>query len=90
MKCGSFTELRVLDLEAKSIFESAVKNIMGVGYVPMLVATQVVEGINYRFICNGTTITKEPETFAAVVTVWAKPDGSVEVTDIKKLEEAFK
>ncbi len=56
----------------------------------MLVATQVVEGINYRFICNGTTITEEPETFAAVVTVWAKPDGSVEVTDIKRLEEAFK
>lgn len=87
MTTGGWSALRVLNDDDKKLFEKAFAGLVGVSYEPLIVESQIVEGVNYRFICNATTITADPQTFAAVATVWSKADGSVEITAIKKLDD---
>ena len=87
MTAGGWSALRVLNDDDKKVFEMAFANFEGASYEPLIAESQVVEGINYRFICNATPVTVAPETYAAIVTVWSKTDGSVEITDIKKLND---
>lgn len=87
MKPGGITELKVIDCEALSVFNKAFEGHVGTVCVPLLVSTQVVSGINYIFICNTTTVSPDPDTYSTVVSVWAKPDGTVELTEIKNLSD---
>lgn len=85
MTVGDWSALRELNDDDRKVFDSAFSCQVGVKYEPLLVETQVVAGLNYRFICNATPVVAEPETYAAVVTVWSKADGSVLITDINML-----
>lgn len=87
MTTGGWSALRALNDDDEKVFEKAFTGFVGVGYEPLLVETQIVAGSNYRFICNSAAVTADTEAYAAVVTVWSKVDGSVEITDIKKLNE---
>lgn len=49
-----------LDDEAKTIFNTAMKDWVGVGYEPVAYATQATHPVNYAFLCIGTTSTLEP------------------------------
>lgn len=51
---GEWTALRVLNPNDLSDFEAALKKHVGVKYAPLLVATQVVSGTNYCFICKAS------------------------------------
>lgn len=58
-----------------AIFGDTVKKIIGVTYKPLAVATQVVAGTNYCFLCEGTLITQQSPTFAAKVYIFSPLSG---------------
>lgn len=84
---GGYTAQRPLDDEDRRLFDKATENLVGVKYTPQSVATQVVAGTDYRFICTAETATREPQTFRAEITVF-RPlpgQGEVRITNIRRL-----
>ena len=69
------------DLQAK--FAKAMESKLGVSYTPIaVVAQQVVSGMNYAFLCEGTTTTANPETNYYIAIVYVDAQGNPSVTDI--------
>ncbi len=87
---GAYTEMRALTPEDKAVFDEAMQGLVGVTYTPDSVATQVVNGTNYKFLCKAVTATREPMTYAAEVVVY-KPlpqsGGQAVLTSIVRLDE---
>lgn len=84
---GAYTDQRPLTEEDKELFDTVTKGLLGVGYTPESVATQVVAGTNYRFVCAARTVTAKPDTFRAEITVF-KPlpgRGEAHITQIRRL-----
>lgn len=88
VSCGGYTAFRAVTPADLDVFEKAMKPIMGVQYKPLSVATQVVAGINYKFVCDMIIISAEPfSAGVAIVTIFESLDKSVEprVTAIQRL-----
>lgn len=84
---GGFSAQRPLNEADQALFRSLTAELDGVGYTPQSVATQVVAGTNYRFICKAVTVTRKPKSYQAEVTIY-KPlpnHGEPRITAIKKL-----
>jgi hypothetical protein len=71
---------------AQKVFNDAVHVIIGIGYKPLLFATQVVNGVNYKFIALGTLVTPEPSNALYSIVVHVSLDGKAEKPDIQKLD----
>lgn len=87
---GGYSKYRAVTAEDLEIFIEAIKDYKGVTFQPMLVATQIVAGINYRFVCNAEAVVLNPISYLAQVTIF-KPLPSAKFTDpvvtnIKKLD----
>lgn len=89
MVVGGWSILREINDEDRKVFDKALSEFVGADFEPLLVETQVVSGIKYRFVCNASTVTAEPVRYAAVVTVWSKADGTVEIADIVRFNDLF-
>lgn len=87
MLTGGYTRQRALTAEDTALFEAATHGLTGVSYTPESVATQIVAGTNYRFICTAVTATAEPKTYKAAVTIFQPLPGrgEPEVTEIIRL-----
>lgn len=85
--CGGYTGQRPLQEQEQQLFRRVTDKLVGVRYTPESVATQVVAGTNYRFVCTAETIAREPETFRAEVTVFRPLPGQGEarITEIRRL-----
>ena len=68
--CGGYTRQRPLEASDRELFRRATAGMTGVSYTPESVATQVVAGTNYRFICTAKTATPGPETYEAEIIVF--------------------
>ncbi len=87
MRPGSWTPFETkITTDELTIFKNATNPILGVGYTPLAVSTQVVSGVNYSFFCNATVATPTENTYAALVEVYRQPDGSIHLTEIRKVE----
>ena len=53
---GGFTKPRQLNDSEEALFEKYIAKIGDVEYEPINVATQVVAGTNYRFLCKGLEV----------------------------------
>lgn len=84
---GGYTAQRPLDEREKELFENVTAGLTGVRYTPRSVATQVVAGTNYRFVCTAVTATREPQSYKAEVTVFQPLPGQGEarITGIRRL-----
>ncbi len=72
------------DLE--EIFRKAVEGLLGVDYTPAaLVATQVVNGTNYCFLCEAAVVYPGAETGYKLVYVWQDSEGNVTLGEIVDL-----
>lgn len=88
MIAGGYSQQRDLTPEELELFKTVTAEIDGVNYTPESVSTQVVAGKNYRFICKAVTVTAEPQTYQAEVTVFQPLPHKQEaprITSIKKL-----
>lgn len=64
---------------AKKAFELAFDALIGVEYSPIAVAQQVVNGINYAFICEATVIAPDMPKFVALAHIHSNQgDASIE------------
>lgn len=76
-------ESPVVTEEARSALESALEGMAGVQYTPLaLVSSQVVAGMNYCILCQGTAASGEAVSSYALVYVYQDLEGSAEVTRI--------
>ncbi|WP_163831823.1 hypothetical protein [Spartinivicinus ruber] len=58
---------------------------MGTKYTPFAVSTQVVAGINYKFICNGESINGTPSL--AIIKVHRPLQGEPEFLTITEIDQ---
>jgi hypothetical protein len=87
MMVGAWTKFRSnISEEDKRVFNNAMEGLMGVNYEPVAVATQVVEGTNYRFFCNSQVVRPDSFNEASMVTIWRRPNGDTEITNISNIE----
>ena len=51
-------------------------------------ATQIVAGTNYRFLCKTTPVTQDPAATLTIVTIYKDLDGKVSITDVQDFNVA--
>lgn len=71
--------------EAQAAFNEATKGLLGVSYSAFAVSQQVVAGMNYIFLCNGTTTTMPPVNGLYSVHVFKPLSGNAVITRIVQL-----
>ena len=75
--------------DASDAFEAAMEGYVGVSYSPIaLLGTQLVSGTNYKFLCYGTLVTKDPVTSWYVVDIYENLQGEYSITDIQLFDLA--
>lgn len=72
---GAWTNFSALSSNANAVFEAAMKGLTGVSYTPFMVATQLVAGTNYCFICLATTVVPSSPQSAKMVYIYAPLPG---------------
>lgn len=87
MIAGGYSQQREPNAEELALFKQVTAELDGVKYTPETVATQVVAGRNYRFVCKAVTATREPKTYKAEVVVYQPLPGQGEprISKITKL-----
>lgn len=83
---GAWSDYHKLTPNEQNVFDEGMEGFAGVAYSPVAAATQVVNGENYSFFCNATTVTEKPEHFPAIVDMYKKPGEVAEITDINPLK----
>lgn len=73
--------------EASEVFDAAFKGFVGVSYKPVAFATQVVNGVNYSFLCNATAVYPDAPNQAAIVNIYKPLDGPAHITEIRKIND---
>lgn len=68
--------------EARHVFEAALHGFVGVGYKPLAVATQIVAGTNYCFLCEATVVYPGATPYAAKVYIYQPLQGNPHITQI--------
>lgn len=82
----SITDDTSITPEAQEVFDQAMESFTGVGYEPVdLLATQVVAGTNYCFLCRGTVIVPDAAPEYYYVYIYEDLEGNAELLDIQKI-----
>lgn len=69
--------------EATAAFNKATEGFVGVDYVPVaLLSTQTVAGMNYRILCEATTVYPGAEMHYAVVNVYESLEGNANIISV--------
>lgn len=80
---GGWTNFNFNISSAQSeIFKKALAGLLGVGYTPLAVATQVVAGTNYCFLSKATVVVPDAPESAAKVYIFQPLKGEPHLTDI--------
>ena len=74
-KVGEWSIYRHLTPEDRALFDKVMKSIVGVGYDPLSVSTQIVNGTNYKFRVIGTIIIPDMPQFNAIVKIHQPIEG---------------
>ena len=83
----SATSETSLTEEAQAAFEKAVEGLTGVDYEPVdLLATQVVAGTNYCFLCRGTVVYPGAQPAYFLMYVYEDLQGNAQILEIKDME----
>ena len=83
---GGYTVHPEVGAEELAVFKYAMKNLFGVDYKPLIVASQVVDGTNYLFVCTGKVIAPQAETGLYAVKIYTKFRHSVApIVEIKEI-----
>jgi hypothetical protein len=89
---GGFNVHNEVGEKEMAIFNAAMKNHCGVDYTPVAVASQLVNGTNYIFICVGKPVVAHPIPALYAVKIYTRFAPSVapnvEIKDIKEIDVA--
>lgn len=82
--CGAYTGQRAVTAEEMELFESVIGTIDTITeYTPVSVATQVVAGLNYKFLCRYDD--RNGSTGDCYVVIYQPLQGDPELTGIENL-----
>lgn len=71
--------------ELQEMFDKAMEKLIGVSYRPIsLLETQIVNGTNCRFLCEGTAVYPGADTKTYIVTIHQDLDGNAEILEIEE------
>lgn len=71
-----------------AIFNKAMENHLGVDFKPVAVASQVVDGTNYLFICVGSPVVAQPTAALYAIKIYTHFAHSVApVVEVKGIKE---
>lgn len=84
---GGWSPRHPLTEQELGVFEQAMKGLVGVRYTPLEVSSQVVSGMNYRFVCLAESVTLVPKRYHAEIFIHQPLPGEGEphVTEITRL-----
>jgi hypothetical protein len=82
---GAYGPFRAVDPTTKAIFDKAMAGLLGVGYRPLIVASQVVAGTNYLFMCNAQVVAPGTAAFPMEVIIFQPLSGPPYHTSIKRV-----
>ena len=72
--------------EAQSVFNKAMEGLVGVNYEPVdLLATQVVAGLNYCFLCRTSPVIPDSIPGYALVYIYEDLQGNAEILDTQEI-----
>lgn len=86
MKPGGFSKFRAVDENDKITLDKALNGLKGVGYEPFAVSSQIVQGFNYKFLCNATATTNPSTEYTALVIVYRPLNGDPILIHTKKTD----
>jgi hypothetical protein len=72
--------------DAQKVFDTVFGKMVGVKYEPVAFSKQVVNGINYRYLCNATGIYPGAETKHVVVIIHQPIQGEPHLESIEPLK----
>jgi len=82
---GAWTPFRTeISKEDIELFKKVTDPLFGVKYSPVAVASQVVNGTNYRFFCNAKAVYPTAVNDAAMVFVFKPSEGDPYIISITK------
>lgn len=77
----------VLTEESQKAFDTAIKTYTGMDLEPAaLLATQVVAGTNYLYLCKGKMVVPDAEPVWCLVVVYEDLQGNAEITSVEELD----
>ena len=79
---GGYTADRAITDDDLKVFNEAMNGLVGVGYEPTLVATQVVAGTNYRFTAMATPVVLNPVPYKVYVYIFKPLQGPAQLIKI--------
>ena len=85
---GGYTVHPEVGTQEMAVFQYAMKNHFGVYFNPVIVASQVVDGTNYLFVCTGKVVVPNAETKVYVIKIYTKFQHSIAPTvEILSIDE---
>lgn len=84
-RLGGYTPFRKLEKEDETLF-TQVMTLSGVDYKPVAVATQIVSGTNYCFLCEAKPLVHEPNPYNALIKVYKPLNDKPVIVEIKRIE----
>lgn len=86
MNPGEYSTFRTdITSEEMEVFNSSMGKIIGVNYEPIAVSTQVVAGMNYRFLCNAEITYPNAFKYTVLITIYRPLDGPAHIESIEKI-----
>jgi hypothetical protein len=79
---GGWSHFAPLNKEDKAVFNEAMKGMVGVGYTPLEVSKQIVNGINYKYICEAQVVYPGAKKSIVIVDIYAPINGAPTVSKI--------
>ena len=85
---GGYTETEntAVTPEMQKIFDEAMNDMIGVNYTAKeMIGKQIVNGTNYRFLCDSQVVYPGAEKEEVIVTVHVTLDGSISILSIENI-----
>ena len=82
---GGWSDFTDLAHEDEEVFKQAISSVKDVDYKAFKVSKQIVNGTNYRFICEGNPAVRDSNIFPAIVKVYQPVNGNAVITGIKRV-----
>ncbi len=79
---GGWSHFVPLTKQDKAVFNEAMKGMVGVGYTPLEVSKQIVNGTNYKYLCEAQVVYPGAKKSIVIVDIYAPINGAPVVTKI--------
>ncbi|UWX57981.1 hypothetical protein NY406_01520 [Chlorobaculum sp. MV4-Y] len=85
-KPGGWSRFELLSSTDRAVFKETMAGLTGVGYEPLAVRKQAVEGVNYEFFCNARAVYPGTDWHPAMVMIYKPLKGNAVIKKISKID----